>query len=373
MRLLAAVREAGTPSQAQLAAATGLAAATVSNIVRELCAAGTLETSAAVRGGRRVRVVSEPARSGVVAGIDVGRGHVRVAVADLAHRVLAGGRVALPDAHDVVEGLDAAGTLLTAALTDAGTTRADVRAVGLGLAAPVDGPRGTVGAPGILPGWVGVAVPELAQERLGLPVHVDNDATLGALAERRWGVLQGVDQAIYLKLSDGVGAGLILDGRLHRGPRGTAGEIGHLVVEDGGAVCRCGNRGCLETLVSTSTVLRLLEPLLGSPLSIAAVVERAREGHAPSLRVLADTGGRVGAALGGLCSVLTPTLVAVGGELGQAGDLLLDPMRAGLARATLPGAVDATAVVPAALGDRGPALGAVALALEHAHAAAPGR
>ncbi len=196
---------------------------------------------------------------------------------------------------------------------------------------------------------------------------------LGTLAEQAWGALSGVRDAVYLKLSDGVGAGLVLDGRPYRGRAGTAGEIGHVVVADdaggptggpGGTVCRCGNRGCLETWASTATVVRLLEPLLGRPLAIAEVVARARGGHAPSRRVLADTGGHVGRALGGLCSVLTPARVVVGGELAQAGELLIGPLQAALERWALPGAAEGVEVVPARLGARAHVLGAVALAGE---------
>ena len=289
-------------------------------------------------------------------------------VALLAERV-----AELPDGHGVDDGLEAADALLDEALAEAGVGRSTLLAVGIGLPAPVDARSGAVGEPGILPGWVGVDAAGRAAERLGVPVAVDNDALLGTLAEQAWGALQGVRDAVYLKLSDGVGAGLVLDGRPYRGRSGTAGELGHVVVgEDaigptgvpGGTVCRCGNRGCLETWASTTTVVGLLEPLLGRPLSIAEVVARAREGHAPSRRVLADTGGHVGRALGGLCSLLTPARVVVGGELAQAGGLLIDPLHAALERWALPGAAEGVEVVAARLGARAHVLGAVALAGE---------
>jgi len=371
-RVLAAVRGSGDPTQAAVAAATGLAPATVSNIVRELVARGELESSDAVRGGRRVRLVRLPRAAGLVAGVDFGHRHVRVAVADLAHRVLAEGRADLPRGHGPDDGLDAADALLADALHRAGAHRGELLGAGVGLPAPVDAATGTVGAPGILPGWVGVAPAARAAERLGPPVWVDNDATLGTLAETRWGALAGIDDGLYVKLADGVGAGLVLGGRPYRGPTGTAGEIGHVVVEEGGPVCRCGNRGCLETLVSTSTVVALLEPLLGSPLTIAEIVARAHDGHAPSARVLADTGHRVGIALGGLCSILTPSRVVVGGELALAGELLLDPLRTALHHSALPGAVHLVTVVLAALGERAHVLGAVALALDRVTPEPPG-
>lgn len=362
--MLGAVRAEGDPTQAGIATATGLAPATVSNIVGDLRAAGQIEVGDAVRGGRRVRVVRLPISAGCVAGVDFGHCHVRVAVADLAHQVLAEEWSPLPGGHSAAHGLGVAGRLLDTVLDRAAVEHATLLGAGVGLSAPVDSGTGTVLAPGILPGWVGVDAPARAAENLSLPVWVDNDATLGALAEQRWGALRGVNDAVYLKLSDGVGAGLVLDGRLYRGSEGTAGEIGHVVVvEPDGDVCRCGNRGCLETVASTSTVVALLEPLLGGPHSIAEIVARARSGYAPARRVLADTGHHVGAALGGLCSVLAPSRVVLGGELTVAGDLVVVPLRGALERRSLPRAAGAVKVVTAELGDRAHVLGAVALAL----------
>lgn len=388
-RLLDAVLAAGEPSQSGIAAATGLAPATVSNIVRDLCREGRLTASTATRGGRRVRVVRLAPPPGVVAGIDFGHGHVRVAVARAAEttrlfvasdapgratdRLLGERSVELPEGHRAADGLEAAADLLDDLLGAAGVPRAELLGVGIGLPAPVDARTGAVGEPGILPGWVGVDAAAVAARRLRAPVAVDNDALLGTLAEQAWGALHGVDEAIYVKLSDGVGAGLVLGGRPYRGRAGTAGEIGHVVVDDtggppGGSVCRCGNRGCLETWASTDTVVGLLAPLLGTPLTVTEVVARARGGHVPARRVLADTGGQVGRALGALCSVLTPARIVVGGELAQAEELLLDPLVAALERWSLPGAADVE-VVTAALGPHAHVLGAIALALDDVLAA----
>jgi predicted NBD/HSP70 family sugar kinase len=374
-RVLDAVLAEGEPTQSGIAAATGLAPATVSNIVRDLCREGRLTASTTVRDGRRVRAVRLNPLPGVVAGVDFGHRHVRVGVQRAAAsgpgRLLADRATELAEGHDAGVGLDAAAALLDDALMAAGVPRGELLAVGIGLPAPVDARTGAVGEPGILPGWVGIRPAAVAGERFGAPVVVDNDALLGTLAEQAWGALQGVTDGVYLKLSDGVGAGLVLDGRPYRGRTGTAGELGHVVVDDsggppGGAVCRCGNRGCLETWASTATVIGLLEPLLGAPLTVEEIVARARGGHAPSRRVLADTGQQVGRALGGLCSVLTPARIVVGGELAQADDLLLDPLRTALDRWALPGAAEGVEVTTTRLGRHAHVLGAVALALEHA-------
>jgi predicted NBD/HSP70 family sugar kinase len=361
-RLLRAVQFAGEITQAGLARATGLAAGTVSNLVRELEQAGLVSVSPVIHGGRRARAVRLAAPGGLVAGVDFGHRHLSVAVADLSCQVLAHARVGLPDRHRADEGLEQAATLLDTALGQAGAQRAALLGIGLGLPAPIDSRTGRVGAPTILPGWVGADAATLAGERFGAEVFVDNDANLGALAEVTWGAGRGAASSAYLKLSDGVGAGLILNGQLYRGRIGTAGEIGHTTMQEYGTVCRCGNRGCLETLVSSEAVLDLLHPTHGARLTIARVVELARGGDAGCLRVLADTGRHVGIAVANLCNLVNPDRIIVGGELAAAGELLLDPLRLTLTRYGIPSAVADLDLVVGTLGERAHLLGAVALA-----------
>ena len=175
---------------------------------------------------------------------------------------------------------------------------------------------------------------------------------------------RGYDNMAYLKLSEGVGAGLVLDGKLfHGGRAGTAGEIGHTTVDEYGAVCRCGNRGCLETLVAARAVTGLLEPVRGADLTITDVVERAERGDAACRRVLADTGRQTGVALANLCNLLNPERVVIGGELAIAGELLLAPMREIVGRYAIPSAVSTLDIVLGSLGPNAHVLGAVALAL----------
>jgi predicted NBD/HSP70 family sugar kinase len=171
-----------------------------------------------------------------------------------------------------------------------------------------------------------------------------------------------VASSAYLKLSDGVGAGLMLNGQLYRGRIGTAGEIGHTTMQEYGTLCRCGNRGCVETLASSQAVLGLLRPTHGGRLTIARLVELARGGDAGCRRVLADTGRHVGIAVANLCNLFNPDRIIVGGELARAGELLLDPLRLTLVRYGIPSAVADLDLVVGELGERAQLLGAVALA-----------
>ena len=143
-------------------------------------------------------------------------------------------------------------------------------------------------------------------DRLGLPVRVDNDANLGALAEHVWGAGEGVKDMIYLKLATGIGAGLVLGGRLYVGAGGTAGEIGHTIIDEHGPVCRCANRGCLETLASGAATVELLRPTLGADLTLGRVVALTLEGHPAATRVVADAGRHIGRAVANLVNLLNP-------------------------------------------------------------------
>src|SRR6185369_11928610 len=307
--------------------------ATVSNIVRELTAAGVLDD---VDHGKRRRMLRLARSAGLAVGIDFGHRHVTVAVSDMAHQILAERRVPLGPAESAQGSLDRASELLLEAIAGINAQMSDVIGIGMGLPAPIDSHTGKVGAVSILPGWVGVPAAQLASDHFHHNVVVDNDANLGALAEHMWGAGQGCDNLAFLKLADGVGAGLIVDGRLFRGRNGTAGEIGHTTFDEFGQVCRCGNRGCLETLVAAKSVIDLLEPRYGPQLTIAEIVRMAGDGDTACIRVLSDTGRRAGVAVANLCNLFNPERILIGGELAQAGELLLAPMRESVRRCGIP-------------------------------------
>lgn len=341
-------------TQADIARTTGLAPATVSNIVRALVADHLVVAEPGA--GRRGGVVRLSPEAGVVAGIDFGHSHVSVALGTLDGRVLGERRHPLAADHPYDEGLDLAARLL-GELREA-SPDLEVRTIGLGLPAPVM--DGVVQSSAILPGWVGQDASEVAAEHLGLPIHIDNDANLGALAESRVGVGQGMTSMIFVKVSSGVGAGLVLDGRIHRGVGGTAGEIGHLTLDVNGPVCRCGGRGCLEAYASTGAVTALMAPHLPGAL-IDDVVTAAGEGSVPALRLLEDAGLHLGWGLASVVNLVNPGLVVVGGDMARAGEHFLEPVRHGLRRHALDAAAG-TPVVASELGERASLIGALLLA-----------
>ena len=341
-------------TQAELARATGLAPATVSNIVRELTGSSLVEADPG--SGRRGSAVRLARGAGLVAGVDFGHSHVAVAVGDLTGHLLAEERRHLAAGHDHVKALGVAGSMLDAMVAAHGP----VRHVGLGLPAPVT--DDLVRSSSIFPGWEDVDTRTAAEQQFGLPVHVENDANLGALAEHRHGVGRGHDSSVFVKISSGVGAGIIIDNKLFHGAGGTAGEIGHLTLDDQGPLCRCGSRGCLEAYASTGTALEMMSGQLPEA-TIDDIVEEAMTGNVSALRVFEDAGLHLGWGLANVTNLLNPGVILVGGDMSHAGDLLLDSARLGLRRHVLSEAAS-TPVMVASLGDRASAIGALVLAIE---------
>ncbi len=362
-RVVRAVRTAGSLTQAEIARTTGLSAATVSNIVRELKEGGTVEVTPTSSGGRRARSVSLSGDAGVVVGVDFGHTHLRVAVGNLAQRVLAEDAEPLDVDASAAQGLDRAEQLVRRLLDDAGIDAGKIIGVGLGVPGPIDVETGTLGSTAILPGWAGTNPRDELASRLSVPVHVDNDANLGALGELVWGAGRGASDLAYIKVASGVGAGLVINGQIYRGPGGTAGEIGHITLDESGPVCRCGNRGCLETFTAARYVLPLLHSAHGTDLTVARMVQLAREGDPGCRRVISDVGRHIGSGVANLCNLLNPRRVVLGGDLAPAGELILAPIRESVSRYAIPSAARQLEVVPGALGGRAEVLGALALVL----------
>jgi glucokinase-like ROK family protein len=360
----------GTTSRAEIARRTGLSASTVSGIVAALQRDGLVTEQTGIdgpgpRGGRPAATIALHRSAGVAVGVDFGKRHLAVAVCDLSHDVLAETWEEMEEDYPADLGLGRASELIRAALADADVTAADAVGLGIGLPGPVHATSGTLGSSTILPGWSGVRLGDVEQH-FELPVYIDNDANLGARAEAAWGAGRGADPFVYLKAATGIGCGLIANGNVLSGVGGTAGEIGHISVQEEGDICRCGSRGCLETVASAPAVCRMLERTLGDALEPEDVIRRARDGDLVCARALADAGRYIGVATATLCNLFNPQRIAVGGSLGTAGDLLLNPMRESLGLRAIPSAAADAEIVQAELGERAELLGALALVLDRA-------
>jgi predicted NBD/HSP70 family sugar kinase len=356
-------------SRAGLARTTGLSRATVSMLVDELEQANIIEENGVAEETRPRNTGRPPIPLSLVpsaafaVGLDIGRQHVRVAVCDLSGRPVLDKWSPVEVDHAAMESLDLATDLVSSALAATGVEPDSLIGVGMGLAAPINTDTGELEAYGILPGWEGVRPAVEMEQRLGMPVQLENDANVGALGEKVFGIARGVEDLIYVRLSAGVGAGLILNGRSYHGARGVAGEIGHVPVVENGLICRCGSRGCLETVASPVAVAALLERSTGHPVSVPELLELVRTGDRGAQRAVADAGELVGKALAMLVNMLNPELVVIGGELAGTGAVLLDSIRAAIDRHGVMPAAGAVNVAAGTLGERAEVLGAAALIL----------
>jgi glucokinase len=283
--------------------------------------------------------------------------------------------------HRSWRGADRAETLdiVVDAVEEIRAAAPDVDAAGFGIPSLVDRERGISVWSNHLP-IDDVPFRDLMSERLGLPVEVDNDTNAAILAEHRHGAARGARHAVMLALGTGIGGGLVLDGKLHRGARGFAGELGHVTVDVHGEDCpgACRGRGCLETVVSgraigaageragrerpASTLGELLAE--GRAITGGLVTELAHDGDEQACAVLAGVGELLGVGLAGIVNSLDPELIVIGGGAVAAGDLLLEPARAVLAQRALPPGADPPPVVAARFGDESGMLGAALLALD---------
>ncbi|WP_159618335.1 ROK family transcriptional regulator [Ruania rhizosphaerae] len=358
-----AVKQFGGLTQVELADATGLSAATVSTIVKELTQTGVVDTRPTARSGRRATMVTLARSTGIAAGIVVGHRGLQVLLGDFAHEVLAERTMPLPPDHPLDTVLDRIALLVVDMLEILGTDLTELAGLGVGLPAPVEASTGMISVRGIMRGWDGEHVGNVLAKRLGRPVHVENAANLGALAEATLGAARPYADSLYVRSSFTAGAGIMLGGRLHRGYAGTAGEIGHVQVDPLGQICRCGRRGCLDTVVGADALLASLQVSHGS-LTLRDVIARAIDGDPGCARVVADAGRAVGLVVSGVCQTVNPQIVTVGGELSECGEVFLAPLRETLRDHTLPNQVAPMEVQPALLGTEAEVMGALVHALQ---------
>jgi predicted NBD/HSP70 family sugar kinase len=368
LRVLQALHDAESTSRSELAQVTGLSRATVSSLVSDLLAAGLVEENepdAQSRAtGRPALPLALRSSAAYAVGTDIGHQHVRVALCDLHGTPVWSTAVATEVDRAPGETLDLAADLILRALREKSVDR--VLGLGVDIAAPVREPGGVLEAHGIMPGWVGVQPGAELERRTGLATRLVNDADAGALAEHQYGAGRDVDDMIYVRLSAGIGAGIITDGRHLHGSGGLAGEIGHIQSVPRGQVCRCGNRGCLETVASPIAIARLLETSWGHPVSVADLLRLVEAGNRGAVRALEDAAEEIGRVLAHLVTLLNPELIVIGGDLAAVGERLFEPIGGAIRRYALAPAVDSVRVVGGELGNRAEVLGAAGMVLADA-------
>ena len=363
-RIVASLKRHGHLTQVELAGSTGLSPATVSNIVKELSASGVLNTSVTSRSGRRATEVTLSRQLGLIAGLHFSSRHLRVAISDVGGTIVVENHVPLALDHRNDRELDRATLLLSDMLDSVNASFDDLLAIGMALPAPIDYRTGMIATPGLLRGWENVPIAESMRARVDVPVFVDHEANLGGLAEARSGASRDASVAVYIQVGHAISGGIIIDGVPYRGVTGKAGQIGHVTIDENGPICRCGSRGCLDTLAGGPALLELFRDDPGMQ-RIRDLLLRADTGDASARRVIADAGRHIGTAAASMSNLFDPNLIVIGGELAQAGETLLAPLRHALERSALAGPGGVPDVVQGELGERAELLGCLALAIEN--------
>ena len=255
----------------------------------------------------------------------------------------------------------------------------DISGIGFGCPGLINSVTGVVRELPNLPGWENIHLGEMISNKFQRKTKVDNDVRSATLGEYKFGAGRGYSNIVCITIGTGIGSGLIIDGRLIKGSTLSAGEIGHMTLQEhGGPICGCGNTGCLEALGSASSIVRRAEEVLsgGRPsrirelkgsgsLTPAIVAEAARKGDAPAQRILYETGRWIGIGLANVINLLNPEIIIIGGGVANAGNYLLDPIRETIKKRALRSPGEAVRVEPAQLGESAGIIGSSLLVSEH--------
>lgn len=359
----------GPVSRADLARDLGTSRSTMSDIVTTL-----LETGLVVEGrdgpssgGRRPILLEFRDDAHVILGVDMGATHVAVTLTDLRGHILEWRHRDHPVRTDPEGTRALIGKLCNACLNGWGGPREDLLGIGIAVPSPVN-PRQPERLPeAVMPAWKGHSGFGAVAGSFGVPFFVDNDANLGAVAERWWGDARDVDDFTFIKLATGIGAGQMIRGEIYRGGAGVAGEIGHLSMDPNGEECICGNRGCLTTIAGAAALVARARqltpeypdsPLAHEDVTIGAIEDAALAGDPLAVEVIRHAAHYLGVAIAGLLNLMNPSAVILGGSLARVGDLLLVPLREAVLRRTLVASVAASEIRASHLGERSIALGA---------------
>ncbi len=387
LRVLNCVREAGPLARVRIAEYTNLSRTTVSNIIDSLLQEGFVREgdllNAAPAGGRRAMPVHFNADAGHILGMDVGRTHLAMLLTNLEADIVARYTGPFEMKHGPEICLPRLIASVRAFVADSGIPWEHIAGIGLGIPGPLDTQQHKLSNPPGMPEWDGVDVWQAMRQAFNVPIYLDNDANMGVLSESRYGAGVDSDYLAYVKVGTGIGVGLIFNNRIYRGHGGSAGELGHVTLDEDGPLCYCANRGGLETLAGAEAIVedarRGLSLLAGEPgrgtvpalaehenTDISDVVQAARHGDAASIAALARAGELLGVALAGLINLFNPSHIIIGGGVARADELLLASLRRAASSRSLPAAWQGTRIVFGQLNDTAVALGAASLVIDAA-------
>ena len=365
--LLQLIREGVAVTRADLSRVTGLARSTVAQRIDTLIANGLVQDTGGTvsTGGRPPAVLAFNRDSGIVLVADLGATHARLAVSDLGGTPLAERAADLDIALGPERVLEWVDEHFAELLSEVGRLAEDVRGIGVGVPGPVEFDSGRPVNPPIMPGWDDFPIPEWFAGRYHAPVLVDNDVNIMARGEHRmhW---RDTEHLLLIKVGTGIGCGIVADGRIHRGARGAAGDIGHIrATTDEDVVCRCGNIGCLEAIAGGQALAERLAAKGADATQSRDVVRLVRSGHPGAIRMVRDAGRTLGEVLAGTVNFFNPAVIVIGGDIAEAHAQLLAGVREGIFSRSLPLATRDLRIVPSRLGDRAGVIGAATMVIEH--------
>ena len=374
-RIVRALSQKGPMSARDIGETTGLAKSTVSTALTELRRAGMvvdgpLESGRSAGVGRPATAVSLNPEAGTCVGLLFGMYHIQMIIADVSHQVLADKTVQLEPDYSPEVAADVSKRLIEQAYADHGLSPDTLLGVGIAVAGPINPHSGKVLRAGGVPTWAGVDLRAIFERALQRPVLADNESKCSAVAEMMWGAAVGCDDFIFVTLDLGVGVAVVIGGHVVTGVSGAAGEFGHMSIDPGGPLCRCGNRGCLELYASFKEPLVHASRRFGRAMTIDDVIGLARLGDVGCRRLIEDTAVAAGRGLGIIGTALNPGLIVVGGRMAMAGDILLPPLEQSFNKHTLVKRSDVgergrTRFVTSHFVDNDACLGAVGLVLRH--------
>jgi len=365
--LLRLIRSGQARTRGELGLVTGLARSTVAQRIDALKAVGLiveLDEAAPSTGGRPPSILGFNGDAGLVLAADLGATHSRVSVSNLLAEPIAETTAEIDIDLGPVEVLGWLETTFTGLLADIGRPLSDVRGVGIGLPGPVDFTRGMAVNPPIMAGWHMFGVAEHCRSTYGVPVLVDNDVNIMALGEY-WVMEPKVEDFVFVKVGTGIGSGLILGGRLHRGANGAAGDLGHVRTTTDDVLCRCGNNGCLEATAGGAAIASHLRERGHAASGSRDVVELVAEGNRDATRSVRAAGRLIGQVLASTVNLLNPALIMVGGDLANAESQLLAGIREVVYQRSTTLSTTDLQITVSSLGDRAGITGAAAMVIDH--------
>ena len=356
----------GPRTRAQLVAESGLARSTIAARIEVLMRLGLVAPygDGVSTGGRPPSLLAVNPRAWVVAGVDIGASHATAALADLEGTIMAERRTDLDVALGPEAVLGWVEEVVGALLVEQGRSVAELVAIGIGLPGPVEHATGRAINPPIMPGWDRYDVPARVRRAFDVPVLVDNDVNIMALGEQH-AHLPDVQDLVFIKVSTGIGAGVISGGRLQRGAQGTAGDLGHVrVARADDVLCRCGNQGCLEAVAAVPAISRELRAagVLGEGQDLVSLV---RGGDPRAVQAVRQAGRDLGEVVAALVNMVNPSQIVVGGSLTLAGESLMAGIREVVYQRSLPLATEHLGITTSLAGERAAIIGAAALAIGH--------